>query len=186
MARQAVVGDGLPGRRVGDVLVVRGAHAGVAVEGAHADADRVGVVGIAAEQGRAAGRAEGLLEAVVGRVRGDELLAARDPEGARRGPGAERGRAACAALAAHAVAVAGVLGRGGELVANAAAHAATGERQVHAARVPGANRPRCRLFSALRLWTSWRERCVRGWWSGRARGRAAKRGSSPTCARWSS
>jgi hypothetical protein len=55
MAGQAIVGDGLPGRRVGDVLVVGGADAGVGVEGAHADADDVVVVWVAAEEGGAAG-----------------------------------------------------------------------------------------------------------------------------------
>src|ERR687891_1718568 len=137
MAGQAVVGDGLPGRRVRDVLTVRGADAGVGVEGAHADADRVVVVGVAAEEGGSAGGAEGLLEAVGGRVQGNELLSARDLERAGRGAGADRGGAAGAALAARAVAVAGVLGRGTELVADAPAHAAAGEGEGHAARVPG-------------------------------------------------
>src|SRR5688500_4097862 len=107
MAGQAVVRDGLPGRRIGDVLAVRGPDAGVGVEGANADADRVVVVGVAAEEGRAASRAEGLLEAVGGRVDGDELLSAHDLERAGRGAGAHRGGAAGAALAAGAVAVAG-------------------------------------------------------------------------------
>src|SRR5918996_3398817 len=119
MAGQAVVGDGLPGRRVRDVLTVRGADAGVGVEGAHADADRVVVVGVAAEEGGSAGGAEGLLEAVGGRVHSDELLSARDLERAGRDAGADRGGAAGAALAAGAVAVAGVLGRGGGVGAGA-------------------------------------------------------------------
>src|SRR5918996_1407786 len=116
MAGQAVVGDGLPGRRVRDVLTVRGADAGVGVEGAHADADRVVVVGVAAEEGGAAGGAEGLLEAVGGRVDGDELLSAHDLERAGRRAGDDRGGAAGAPLAARAVAVAGVLGRGSDPV----------------------------------------------------------------------
>src|SRR5918992_6061172 len=138
MAGQAVVGDGLPGRGVRDVLAVRRPDAGVGVESAHPDADRVVVVGVAAEEGGPAGGAEGLLEAVGGRVDGHELLSARDVERAGRGAGADRGGAAGAALAAGAVAVAGVLGRGRELVADTPAHAAPGEGEGHAARVPRA------------------------------------------------
>src|SRR5688500_15981542 len=119
MAGQAVVGDGLPGRGVRDVLAVRRPDAGVGVESAHPDADRVVVVGVAAEEGGPAAGAEGLLEAVGGRVDGHELLSACDLERAGRDAGADRGGAAAAALAAGAVAVAGVLGRGGELVADA-------------------------------------------------------------------
>src|ERR687896_511476 len=159
MAGQAVVGDGLPGRRVSDVLPVRGPDAGVGVEGAHPDADDVVVVGVAAEEGGPAGGAEGLLEAVGGRVHSDELLSARDLERAGRDAGADRGGGAAAALAAGAVAVAGEIGRGGEPVADTPAHAAAGEGEGHAARVPraGASPLRFGLLPAWRHWTSSRE-----------------------------
>src|ERR687896_652049 len=151
MAGQAVVGDGLPGRRVRDVLAVRRPDAGVGVEGAHAHADDVVVVGVAAEEGGPAGGAEGLLEAVGGRVHSDELLSARDVERAGRDAGADRGGAAGAALAAGAVAVAGVLGRGRELVADTPAHAAAGEGEGHAARVPRAGGESPSLWSSPRM-----------------------------------
>src|SRR6185503_12900793 len=118
MPGEAVVGDGLPGCRVGDELAVRGTDAGVAVEGAHADEDLLVVVRAAAEEGRAALRAEGLLVAPLRPVDGDELLAARDPVRAGHGPRAYGSRAAGAVLAARAVTVAGVLRWRGQLVAN--------------------------------------------------------------------
>src|SRR4029078_4087455 len=94
MPREAVVGDWLPRGGLGDELGIRGGDARVAVEGAHADDDLGVVVGVAAEEGRAAPRAERLLVSLVRAVGSDQLLAGRDPERPGDGPGADGGRAA--------------------------------------------------------------------------------------------
>src|SRR5512132_4128903 len=105
-ALQPVVGDRLPGRGVGDEGAPARAHARVAVERAEADAHVGRVVGVPAEQVRAALAAEALLEAAARRPPAlDELLAGEQAEGAAVDPGLGRRRGAGAALAAGAVAV---------------------------------------------------------------------------------
>ncbi len=63
VARQAVVGDRLPGRGVGDELAGARPDAGIAVDRAETHADELAGLGIADEQRRAAGRAEDLAPA---------------------------------------------------------------------------------------------------------------------------
>src|SRR6187551_1244756 len=79
VAREPVVRDLLPARRIGDELPVLRADARVAVESAEADADHLGVVRVAAPELRSALRAELLREAAVGLPGADELLAGDEP-----------------------------------------------------------------------------------------------------------
>src|SRR5205823_4023549 len=76
-AREAVVRQRLPGSGVGDEGPVRGPDAGIAVDRAEPDADHLGILGIAAPERAAAGRAEHLHEAVRRAVVLHELLACR-------------------------------------------------------------------------------------------------------------
>src|SRR4051794_24066960 len=62
-ARQAVFRDRLPRRSVGRELADARADPRILIERPHADADRIGVAGVAAEQRRAAVAAEPLLVA---------------------------------------------------------------------------------------------------------------------------
>src|SRR6185369_283254 len=75
--RQAVVGDRLPGRRVGDELAHAGPDARVTVEGAHPDAHPILVLGVTTEHRRSALFAEQLFPAAI-RPPGPQLLLARD------------------------------------------------------------------------------------------------------------
>src|SRR5262245_33466987 len=75
VARQAVVRDRVPGRRVRGELTVARADPGIVVEGAEADAHDLLVLLAPAPQVRAAGRAEELGEAVRGAVGAEQLLA---------------------------------------------------------------------------------------------------------------
>ena len=86
VVRQPVVRDLLPVRRVRDELPVLRADARVAVEGAEANADHLGVVGVAAPELRAARGAELLGEAVSGR----QARTRSSPETIRSAPGATR------------------------------------------------------------------------------------------------
>ena len=54
-ARQAVVADLLPGRRIGDELVSRRAHAGVSVDGSHPDDQNLSARRVTSEQVGSAG-----------------------------------------------------------------------------------------------------------------------------------
>src|SRR4051794_333258 len=137
VARQPVVRDRLPRRGIGRELAVLRADPGVVVECPEAHADDLRVVRAPAPERRAAGRAERLREAMVGRgPHADELLTFGDAQRAGLDPGLHgRGRPA-AALAARAVAVAGGDGRRGHLEADAAAEAAAGQRKLgHPARI---------------------------------------------------
>src|SRR4051794_3221799 len=124
MARQTVVRDRLPDRRVIRELTLLRTDAGVAVDGPQAHADVSARLRVAAVQRRAAVRAERLVEAAAARVPDlDELLALHDPEravGCARVGGGSRARAA---LAAGAVAVVGRDERLGHLVSHASANA---------------------------------------------------------------
>ncbi|MEA2153970.1 MAG: hypothetical protein QOE11_110 [Solirubrobacteraceae bacterium] len=126
-ARQAVVGDRLPGSGVGDELARARAHAGVAVERAEADRDDLPAAGLAGQHGRPAGSAEDLLASVGRRPRAQVLLAGSEDERSR--PDARRGRGgrARASLAARAVAVDRRDELGADLEAHGAAAAAAGE-----------------------------------------------------------
>src|SRR6185295_3283845 len=104
-ARQAVVGDGLPGRRVVHELAAAGPDARVAVEGAEAHDHHLAALGVRGEEGRAAVAAEVLGQAAFGLPAAHALLAADDAQRPRRGAGRGGGGSAGAMLAARAVAV---------------------------------------------------------------------------------
>src|SRR5205807_47329 len=132
-ALQAVVGDRLPGGGVGDERAEARAHAGIAVEGAHAHAHLRLILGVAAEQMRAALAAEALLEASLGMAPPlHRLLSFEQPQGAAVDPHLRGGCRTGTPLAARAVAVAGFGRRCGQLEADRAAQAASAERRsVH-------------------------------------------------------
>src|SRR5437763_3616306 len=129
VALQPVVRDRLPGRRVGHERAPARSHAGIAVEGAHADAHLRGVVRIAAEEVGAALAAEALLEAAVRMSPGlDQLLAPYEPERAPVYPRLSRRGPPGATLAAGAVTVAGRAGGLRQLEAHSPAATASGRR----------------------------------------------------------
>src|SRR5712664_860801 len=106
VAGDAVVRQGLPGRRVGDVRVVLRPDPGVAVERAEADRDLRAVGPRAAEDARAAEGAEGLRGAALRIPGADQLLPLQQPEAlARHAP---LGQAVPAGVPAAAGAVARV------------------------------------------------------------------------------
>ena len=125
--RHAVVGDRLPRHGVGDELPPRGADAGIAVEDAEPDREHVRILRMAAPERAAARAAEDLHEAVGRPVVGDQLLAGDDAQRAGDDAAGDRRRGSGTALAARAVAVAGVTERLRHLEAHAAAEAAPGE-----------------------------------------------------------
>src|SRR5215211_7607498 len=126
-ALEPVIGDGLPRRRVGNECAPARPHAGIAVERPHADAHLRWVIGIAAEQVRAALAAEAFLESAVGMApSSDEFLSLQQPEGATVDQGLSRSSCSGAALAASAVAVARGWRGLGELKTDAAAQATPG------------------------------------------------------------
>jgi hypothetical protein len=129
-ARQPVVGDRLPRRRIGDELARARAHAGVAVDRRHPYRDDV-QAGTRGEEPRAAVAAEDLLEAVGRRPGRQVVLALEDPH--RAGLDADRrgGRGPRTMLAAGAVTVDGAAERGGDLEAHGTAGAAAGEESGH-------------------------------------------------------
>src|ERR1019366_2453947 len=104
------------------------AHAGILVEGRHANRHLRLIVGVAAEKVGAAARAEALLEAAV-RVPPDaqRLRPSRQAEAAPIDPRLRRRCGARSALAARAVAVARLGGALAQLEANGAAQAAAVE-----------------------------------------------------------
>src|SRR4051794_14173 len=114
------------------------ADARVAVEGAEAYADHLGVVRVAAPELRPAFRAELLGKAAVWSPGTDELLAGEDVEGSRRDAGLGGGGGPGPPLAARAVAVARAEERLGHLEANAAAKAPAGQRLAQSLHHPGA------------------------------------------------
>ena len=127
---QAVVGHLLPRRGIGDERADAGPDPGIAVERAHADADRVGVAEVAAEDRRAAVAAEPLLAAVFRLPVLQPVLTADDAKRAGRRMRVRRRRGAAAPLAALAVAVARDDERLGDLVAHGAAVASAGQGKL--------------------------------------------------------
>src|SRR3954453_5395880 len=127
VARQSVVGDRLPDGGVGDELAHARPDSRVAVEGPHADPDRVGVARVIGVDLRAADAAEVLVTAALGLPLAQRVLAGDDPERPLGGERADRDGGAGAARAALAVAVAGLLQRRGHLEADRAAVASTCE-----------------------------------------------------------
>src|SRR5438105_3702889 len=128
-ALKSIVGNRLPGDRVGDVCPPARAHPRIAVERPHADAHLGRIVRIAAEQMRAALAAEALLEPAIGMPpRLHQIASPQQAKCAAIDSCLRRRRGAGAPLAAGAVAVAG--GRGGlaQLEADTAAQTAAGER----------------------------------------------------------
>src|SRR5438132_12950368 len=79
VAREPVVWDRLPRRGVGHELADARPDPRIAVERPHADADRIGVIRVAAEQRRAAFAAEPLLATPVWFPRAEPGLAGDDP-----------------------------------------------------------------------------------------------------------
>ncbi len=129
-AGQAVVGDVLPGRRVGHVLPRLGPDARVAVERAEAHQGDV-AAGPAAEQVRAALAAEHLLHPALRGPSAQLVLAAEDGQRVARNHRGGRGGAAGADLAAGAVAVGGGGQRLGDLELHGSAATASGQRSGH-------------------------------------------------------
>jgi hypothetical protein len=83
MAGQSVVGDRLPRRGIGDELADAWPDPRIAIERSHPDSDRVGVVGVAAEQRRATVAAEPFLAAAVRLPYAKLVLTRNDPKRAR-------------------------------------------------------------------------------------------------------
>jgi len=136
---QTVVGDRLPGRRIGDELADARPDPRVTIERSHPDADRIGVAGVAAEQRRATVAAEPFLATAIRLPDSKPVLAGHDLKRAGRGVRAGRCCTSAATLAALAMAVAGDDQRLADLEPDGTAVAATGERElVHQAapRVP--------------------------------------------------
>src|SRR6266852_2904646 len=106
-ARQIVVRDRLPRRGIRDIRAGRRSDARIGVEGAHADADHIGLLLTLAPEGAAAVRAEQLREPLRRAPRFDQLLPGKDAQRAWRDSSGRSSRRAGAPLAARAVAVAG-------------------------------------------------------------------------------
>ena len=105
--RQAVIGERFPHGGIGDKLPHRRSNAGIIVECAHPDADRLVVARIRSEDRRPARAAEPLLASALRRFPHPKLLLTRDdPEGAGSWVRLRRCRGAGSPLTAFAVAVA--------------------------------------------------------------------------------
>src|SRR3954447_11142767 len=132
MAREPVVGNRLPHRRIVGELALVGTDAGVAVDGAQPYSDLPLGLGVAAEQGRAAVGAEALLGAAAARIPTlDQVLALRETERAFGRARVRRCTGSGAALTARAVAVVRRDERLADLVADAPAYAASGDDGCH-------------------------------------------------------
>jgi hypothetical protein len=129
-ARQPVVGDRLPARRVRDELAVGRADARVLVEAAETDPAHRRIVGVLRPEVRAALRTEDLRGALRRSPPPHELLALHDPQ--RPGDDARRrgGGGAGPPLAAGAMAVARRYRRLRQLPADASAQTATRQHRV--------------------------------------------------------
>jgi hypothetical protein len=130
VAGQSVVGDRLPRRGIGHELTDARPDPRIIVERPHPDADRIGVIGIAAKERRAALAAEPFLAAVVGLPHSKPVRTRNDPKCSARGVGVRRRRRSCPALAALAMAIAGDDERRGHLESDGPAVATTREREV--------------------------------------------------------
>jgi len=129
---QSVVGDRLPRCGGGDELADAWPDPWIAVECSHADADWIGVVGVAAKQRRATIAAEPFLPTAVGFPGSQLVLAGDDLKRAGCGMGAGRRCSSAATLATLAVAIAGRDQRLAHLEPDGTAVAATRERKfVH-------------------------------------------------------
>src|SRR3954447_10034411 len=132
MAREPVVGNRLPDRRIVGELALVGTDAGVAVDRAQPYSDLPLGLAVAAEQGRAAVGAEALLGAATARIPAlDQVLALREAERAFGRPRVRRCTGSGAALAACAVAVVRRDERLADLIADAPAYAASGDDGCH-------------------------------------------------------
>src|SRR3954452_17071182 len=128
MAREPVVGNRLPHRRIVGELALVGTDAGGAVDGAQPYSDLPLGLDVAAEQGRAAVGAEALLGGGAARIPTlDQVLALRETERAFGRARVRRCTGSGAALAACAVAVVRRDERLADLVADASAYAAPGD-----------------------------------------------------------
>ena len=130
VAGQSVVWNGLPRCGVGHELPHARADAGITIEGAHANADRIGVARVVSVDRRAAIGAEPLRSAVVGIPSAQTVLSRHDPKRAGRGVGVSRRCRTAAPLTALAMAVAGRDEWFGHLVADCSAVAATRKREL--------------------------------------------------------
>src|SRR5712691_2590356 len=130
VAGQSVVGDRFPRRGVGHKLTDARPDPRIVVERPHPDADRIGVIGIAAEERRATVAAEPFLAPAVRLPDPKPVLPRDDPERVGRGVGVRRRGRSAATLAALAVAITGDNERLGHLESDGPAVAATPERDV--------------------------------------------------------
>jgi hypothetical protein len=130
VALQSVGGDRFPRCGVRGELADTRPDPGIGVECSHADADRIGMISIAAKQRRATGATEPFLAAVVRLPHAKPVLASDDPKRARCGVCARRCRRSTATLAALAMAVAGEDEWRGHFEPHGPAVAATREREV--------------------------------------------------------
>jgi hypothetical protein len=131
-ARQAVVGNRLPRRRVRDELAHARTYPRVCVQGAQPNADTLRIRRIRAVQGRSAERAEPLLKAAGWSPRAECLGARDDPKRSGLHARVGRGRGSGPALAARAVTVVGGHERREDLKAHGAAAATAGEGMLGA------------------------------------------------------
>ena len=130
-SRQTVVGQALPNGRVCDELSNRRTDAGVIVERPHANADRLGMTGIRAEDRRATFAAKPLFS-TVGRLPDPQRILTRDdPERPRSRVRLRRGRSTASPLTPLAVAIARPDQRRRDLVADSATITPTGKRKPH-------------------------------------------------------
>jgi hypothetical protein len=128
VAREAVLGDRLPRRRIGDELPELRPYPGVSVDRPQPHPRPGVVVGVTGEDRRAALAAEPLLVPVGWPPGLERGLALNDAERARRHGGVRRRRGSGPPLAACAVAIARAEQRPRDLKAHGTAVAATGQR----------------------------------------------------------
>src|SRR5438270_4259943 len=130
MARQAIVRDRLPRRRVGDELPEAGTDAWITVDRAEPDTGLRVILGITGEDGRTTLTAEPLLVAVGRSPRLQRRLALGDSERSRHDRCIGRRRCTCAPLATSAMAVPRPEQRLGDLETHRPAVTAAGESEV--------------------------------------------------------
>jgi len=130
--RQAVLGKGLPDRRIGNELPHRGADARIVVECSHANADRFRVARVRAEDRGSASSAKPLLAAGFRPPDAQRLLPADDLERSGSGVRLCGCRSTASPLTPLAVAVAGPDKRRRDFISNCTAVTSTGERELHA------------------------------------------------------
>ncbi len=130
VAWQSIVWDRLPRRRVRHELADARSDPRIAVECTHPNADRIGVVWVAAEERRTAVTAEPFLATAVRFPHTKPVVASDHPKRAGRRVGIRRGCHAAATLAALAVAIARADERSRHLESDGPAVAAADEWEI--------------------------------------------------------